>query len=149
MRRMPRWGGVAALALGCAGAPPGGHLPALAVTEGRAGGVHVIFHALDCQLYSQDLRRLDSLAARASMPLSGTVLLGSISASELPAVVADFHLTFPITSDLAGEYARLVEYLGEGPVIAIRRHRRPLTLLAGPGAIAEAVRWLRDPGERS
>jgi hypothetical protein len=114
------------------------------VTEGRAGGIHVIFHALDCQLYSRDLRRLDSLAARASMQLSGTVLLGSISASELPAVIEDFHLTFPLTSDAAGEYARLVEYLGEGPVIAIRRHRRPLALLAGPGAIAEAARWLRD-----
>ncbi len=147
---MTRWpasrAAVLVLALACTGAPPG-RIPPTGVREGPRGAVHLVFHAMDCQLYRRDFERLDSLTSHVAMSLSGTILLGPVHPSELPAVVKDFGLGFPLSGDSTGEQARLVAALGgAGPVVTIWRHRRPVAVLAGPGAISLAELWLQTLG---
>lgn len=130
------------LTLACAG-PPREGVPVPPIPEGQAGSIHLAFQAVDCSIYSRDIRRLAGVARAGSVAVSGTMILGMISPAEVPALIADYHLDFPVTADPAGEYLRLFQYLGTpGPVVVVRRRGQVVALLVGPMALSRATREL-------
>lgn len=118
------------ICLACSGSSSS--LPLPKALEGPAGAIHVVFTAVDCDLNAHDFRLIDSIASHSGYLLSGTMVMGLIAPGELPRVVRDYRIAFPVTPDSVGDYGRVLNRLGtSGPVVMILRKRSLVAMFVG------------------
>ena len=106
-------------------------------------GVTLVFNAVDCSLRRQDVAALDSVTREVGLPLQARVLMGVLNGDELPALLRDLGITFPVVVDSGRAFDALFRTLDSTePLVIIRERSQRLTITAGAGALGRAISLL-------